>query len=55
MKVYEVWCKMWSDKEKECIMKKRGEFTRVSDAEIFARAYEDAYLTMPVIVATEKF
>ena len=53
-KVYEVWAKCWSDKEEAIIMKLRGTFDHVTDAEIFSDAYEKRYSTKPVVISVDK-
>lgn len=51
---YEVWAKCWSDKEETIIMKLRGTFEHVSDAEIFSKAYEKMYSTKTVTIKVDK-
>ena len=52
--VYEVWAKCWSDKEEAIIMKLRGTFDNITDAEIFSNAYGEKYSTKPVVISVEK-
>ena len=52
--VYEVWAKCWSDKEEAIIMKLRGTFEHITDAEIFSDAYGKTYSTKPVVIRVEK-
>ena len=52
--VYEVWAKCWSDKEGAIIMKLRGTFEHITDAEIFSNAYGEKYSTKPVVISIEK-
>lgn len=37
--MYEVWAKCWSEKEEAIVMKLRGTFEHITDAEIFSDAY----------------
>ena len=52
--VYEVWAKCWSDKEETIIMKLRGTFEHITDAEIFSKAYEKMYSTKTVTIKVDK-
>lgn len=52
--VYEVWAKCWSDKEEAIIMKLRGTFEHISDAEIFSKAYEEKYCSKTTMIKAEK-
>lgn len=51
---YEVWAKCWSDKEEDIIMKLRGTFDHITDAEIFSSAYEKMYSTKTVTIKVDK-
>ena len=51
---YEVWAKCWSDKEEDIIMKLRGTFEHITDAGIFASAYENIYSTKTVTIKVDK-
>ena len=52
--VYEVWAKCWSEKEDCVIMKLRGTFESITDANIFSDAYEEGYSTKTVTIKVEK-
>lgn len=52
--VYEVWAKCWSDKEECIIMKLRGTFEHITDANIFSAAYEKMYSTKTVTIKVDK-
>ena len=52
--VYEVWAKCWSDKEESIIMKLRGTFEYITDANIFSDAYEKRYSTKTVTIKVDK-
>ena len=52
--VYEVWAKCWSEKEETTIMKLRGTFEHISDAGIFATAYEKSVSSKTVIIRVDK-
>lgn len=51
---YEVWAKCWSDKEECIIMKLRGTFDHITDADIFSAAYEKIYSTKTVTIKADK-
>ena len=51
---YEVWAKCWSDKEEDIVMKLRGTFEHITDAEIFSAAYESRYSTKTVTIKVNK-
>ena len=53
--VYEVWAKTYSDELKDTIMVIKARFYKIADAQLFVKAYEDAYMTKTVIVETETF
>ena len=52
--LYEVWAKCWSAKEGDIIMKLRGTFEYITDAEIFSAAYENRYSTKTVTIKVDK-
>ena len=52
--IYEVWAKCWSDKEEDIVMKLRGTFEHITDANIFSDAYEKTYSTKTVTIEVEK-
>ena len=53
--VYEVWAKCWSDKEEAIIMKLRGTFEHITDAEIFSSAYEKMCSTKTVTIKVDRY
>lgn len=53
--IYEVWAKTYSEELKETIMVIKARFYKITDAQLFAKAYEDAYRMKAVIVETETF
>ena len=53
--VYEVWAKTYSEELKDTIMVLKARFYKITDAQLFVKAYEDAYMTKAVIVETETF
>ena len=52
--IYEVWAKCWSGKEEGIIMKLRGTFEHITDAQIFSAAYEEWYSTKTVTIEVDK-
>lgn len=52
--VYEVWAKCWSDKEEDIVMKLRGTFEHITDANIFSAAYEKTYSTKTATIKVDK-
>ena len=52
--VYEVWAKCWSEKEGTIIMKLRGTFEHITDANIFSDAYEKMYSTKTATIKVDK-
>ena len=52
--VYEVWAKCWSEKEGTIIMKLRGTFEHITDAGIFAAAYEKNVSMKTVTIRVDK-
>lgn len=52
--VYEVWAKCWSEKEECVIMKLRGTFEHITDASIFAAAYEKNVSSKTVTIRVDK-
>lgn len=53
--IYEVWAKTYSEELKDTIMVIKARFYKIADAQLFAKAYEDAYMMKAVIVETETF
>ena len=51
--IYEVWAKTYSEDLKDTIMKIKAIFYTITDAQLFMKAYEDAYMVKPVIIETE--
>ena len=52
---YEVWAKTYSEELKDTIMILKARFYKITDAQLFVKAYEDAYMTKAVIIETETF
>ena len=52
--VYEVWAKTYSDELKETVMTLRGSFAKITDAQLFQKAYEKAWMTKAIIVRNEE-
>ena len=50
--IYEVWAKTYSE-DIYTIMKIKAIFYTITDAHLFVKAYEDAYMVKPVIIETE--
>ena len=53
--IYEVWAKTYSEELQETIMVIIAKFYRILDAKLFAKAYENASMTKPVIIEAETF
>lgn len=53
--IYEVWAKTYSEELKDTIMVIKAKFYKITDAQLFIKAYEDAYMMKAVIVETETF
>lgn len=53
--IYEVWAKTYSEELKDTIMVIKARFYKITDAQLFVKAYEDAYMMKAVIVETETF
>lgn len=51
--VYEVWAKKYSEELRETIMVIIAKFYQITDAELFVKAYEDAWMIKAVIIETE--
>lgn len=51
--IYEVWAKTYSEELQDTIMVIKAKFYKITDAQLFAEAYEDAYMMKAVIVETE--
>lgn len=53
--IYEVWAKTYSEELQDTIMVIKAKFYKITDAQLFAKAYEGAYMMKAVIVETETF
>ena len=53
--IYEVCAKTYSEELKDTIMVIKARFYKIADAQLFVKAYEDAYMMKAVIVETETF
>lgn len=53
--IYEVWAKTYSEELQETIMVIKARFYKATDAQLFVKAYEDAYMMKAVILETETF
>lgn len=52
---YEVWSKTYSEELQDIIMVIKAKFYKITDAQLFVEAYENAYMTKAVIIETETF
>lgn len=53
--IYEVWAKTYSEELQDTIMVIKARFYKATDAQLFVKAYEDAYMMKAVILETETF
>lgn len=53
--IYEVWAKTYSEELQDTIMVIKAKFYKITDAQLFVKAYEDSYMMKAVIVETETF
>ena len=53
--IYEVWAKTYSEELQDTIMVIKARFYKITDAQLFVKAYEDSYIMKAVIVETETF
>jgi hypothetical protein len=53
--IYEVWAKTYSEELKETIMVIKARFYKITDAQLFVKAYEENYMMKAVIIETETF
>lgn len=53
--IYEVWAKTYSEELQDTIMVIKARFYKITDAQLFVKAYEDTYMMKAVIVDTETF
>lgn len=51
--IYEVWAKIYSEELQDTIMVIKAKFYKITDAQLFEKAYEDAYMMKAVIIETE--
>lgn len=51
--IYEVWAKTYSEELQDTIMVIKARFYKISDAQLFAKAYEESYMMKAVIIETE--
>lgn len=51
--IYEVWAKTYSEELQDTIMVIKAKFYKITDAQLFVKAYEDAYMMKAVIIETE--
>lgn len=53
--IYEVWAKTYSEELQDTIMVIKARFYKITDVQLFVKAYEDAYMMKAVIIETETF
>lgn len=53
--IYEVWAKTYSEELQDTIMIIKAKFYKITDAQLFVKAYEEFYMMKAVIVETETF
>lgn len=53
--IYEVWAKIYSEELQDTIMIIKAKFYKITDAQLFVKAYEESYMMKAVIVETETF
>lgn len=53
--IYEVWAKTYSEELQDTIMIIKAKFYKITDAQLFVKAYEESYMMKAVIVETETF
>lgn len=53
--IYEVWAKTYSEELQETIMVIKARFYKITDAQLFVKAYEEFYMMKAVIIETETF
>lgn len=54
-KIYEVWAKTYSEELQDTIMVIKARFYKITDAQLFVKAYEESYMMKAVIIETETF
>lgn len=53
--IYEVWAKTYSEELQDTIMVIKAKFYKITDVQLFVKAYEDSYMMKAVIIETETF
>jgi len=53
--IYEVWAKTYSEELQDTIMVIKARFYKITDAQLFVKAYEESYMMKAVILETETF
>ena len=53
--IYEVWAKTYSEELQDTIMVIKARFYKITDAQLFVKAYEESYMMKAVIIETETF
>lgn len=53
--IYEVWAKTYSEELQDTIMVIKARFYKITDAQLFMKAYEESYMMKAVIIETETF
>lgn len=53
--IYEVWAKAYSEELQDTIMVIKARFYKITDAQLFLKAYEESYMMKAVIIETETF
>lgn len=53
--IYEVWAKTYSEELQDTIMVIKARFYKITDAQLFVKAYEESYTMKAVIIETETF
>lgn len=53
--IYEVWAKTYSEELQATIMVIKARFYKITDAQLFVKAYEESYMMKAVIIETEAF
>lgn len=53
--IYEVWAKTYSEELQDTIMVIKARFYKMTDAQLFVKAYEESYMMKAVIIETETF
>lgn len=53
--IYEVWAKTYNEELQDTIMVIKARFYKITDAQLFVKAYEESYMMKAVIVETETF